>query len=598
MSTFSTCDRMSRFQFFQIIKNYIINYNIFTKKLYSKSILTSICKHVTLMITSKKIYNLKTMRKKNMSILHKISTNWKSGLTVAFVSIPVSISLAVASQASPISGIITAIWAGLIASLFGGSDYNIIVPTGALSGVLALHAIVHGSSTLPSVAIVSGIFIFIAYILHLEKYLFFISASTIHGFTLGVACMIILGQLNAILGLNNLPIHHTIFENFIETCKNLPEYSLPTVTIFCCSIIILWLFSKYIPSVPNVILLSPLGIFLGYLTTHHIVPISLSTLQTKFGHITPMLYQPIDISFNYSTITTGFVVALIALIETMIAARIADNLTHTKHNKQKEVLGLSLANIVSGLMGGLPANAGLARSSLNIKAGAHNKMSATINSIGVAVLSLLFLSYFAYLPLVIIAAILTCIAIRMVDIHHFKKLYALDKQNFFVALAVAAITIYEDPTVGIICGIVLSSIILLNSLSKEQFELHHHTLNYPLSSDKRHTTSDIFFYSFKGELTFINSQAHIAHFERNFDQYSSIVLRLKDVTFIDFDGVEAIDYIINLMQAAHKKVVLTSINPLILTMLKHSQYVVDLEKKGYVFKNTTQALEFLKGENI
>lgn len=527
-----------------------------------------------------------------MSILHKIATNWKSGLTVAFVSLPVSISLAVASQTSPIAGIITAIWAGLVASLFGGSNYNIIVPTGALSGVLALHAIAHGSSTLPTVAIISGIFILIAYILHLEKFLYFVSASTIHGFILGVACMIILGQVNAILGINNVPIHQTILENLVETYHHLHESSFLTIIIFCICIAILFILAKYIQFIPNVIILSPIGILLGYLTTHEILPFSLVTLQTKFGHITPMLYQPIHIQLTHATLSTGLVVALIALLETMISARIADNITHTKHNKQKEILGIGLANMVSGLMGGIPATGGLARTSLNIKAGATNKISATINSIGVAVLSLLFLRYFEYLPLVVIAAILVHISIRMIDIYHFEKLYILDKHNFWVALAVAAITIYHDPTMGIICGIALSSIILLNSLSKEQFELDHHTSKIKSDIPIPKIAPNIFFYSLKGELTFINCQAHIAHFEENLDQYTTVILRLKDVTFIDFDGVEAIGYIINLMHHAHKKVILTSINSLIFSMLKHSHHIINLEKQGLIFKNTTQALQY------
>ena len=528
-----------------------------------------------------------------MSILHKISNNWKSGLTVAFVSIPLSISLAVASQTSPIAGIITAIWAGLIASLFGGSNYNIIVPTGALSGVLALHAMTHGASTLPTIAITSGFFILIAYILHLEKYLYFVSASTIHGFILGVACMIILGQLNAILGLHALPTHQTILENLYETYKHLNDFSPITLLIFCICIAMLFLLTKYVPYIPNVIILSPIGILIGYLTTYGVIPLSLVTLQTKFGHITPMLHQPINIALNHATLSTSLVVALIALLETMISARIADNITHTKHNKQREILGLGLANIASGLMGGIPATGGLARTSLNIKAGAHNKMSATINSIGIAILSLLFLAYFEYLPLVVIAAILFYISIRMIDTYHLEKLYILDKHNFLVALAVAAITIYHDPTMGIVCGIALSSIILLNSLSKEQFELDHHTSTSKSDILIPKIAPEIFFYSFKGELTFINSQSHIAHFEDNLDQYTTILLRLKDVTFIDFDGVEAINNIINLMHDAHRKVILTSINPLIFSILKHSHLVLNLEKQGLIFKNTTQALQYL-----
>ncbi|MBP6870298.1 SulP family inorganic anion transporter [Candidatus Babeliales bacterium] len=528
-----------------------------------------------------------------MSILHKISSNWKSGLTVAMVSIPLSISLAVASNTTPIAGIITAIWAGFIASIFGGSNYNIIGPTGALSGILALHAITYGASTLPTIAIISGFIVLLAYVLHLEKFLYFISASTVHGFTLGVACMISISQINAILGLHNLPAHRTIFENLQETYVNLNLYSEPTVILFFIFLAVLFLLRMHIPSFPNIMIITPIGILIGYLTSHSLLPFSLFIVRTKFGHITPLLYEPITLTFNHATLQTSCIVALIALLETMISARIADNITKTKHHQHKEILGLGLANIVSGIMGGIPATAALARTSLNIKAGACNKMSATINSIGMAILSLIFLSYFEYLPLAVIAAILVYVSICMIDVYHFQKLYMLDKHNFIVALVVAAITLYQDPTMGIISGVALSSILLLHALSKEQFELNHNINQIKADIVSSKMAAEIFFYSFKGELTFINSQAHIAHFEDDLNSYTTVILRFKDVTFIDFDGVEAISYIINLLHAAHKKIIITSINPLILSMLKHSHHVLDLEKEGLVFKNTTQALQYL-----
>ncbi len=98
----------------------------------------------------------------------RLKQNWKAGLTVSLVSIPLSISLAIASQTSPVAGIITAVWAGLVAAIFGGSNYNIIGPTGALSGILGTFAIIHGADTLPTLAIVSGILILISYLLRLE----------------------------------------------------------------------------------------------------------------------------------------------------------------------------------------------------------------------------------------------------------------------------------------------------------------------------------------------------------------------------------------------------------------------------------------------
>ena len=166
------------------------------------------------------------MQNMNLSTMFsRMKNNWKSGVTVALVSIPLSISLAVASQTSPVVGIVTAIWAGLITSLFGGSNFNIVGPTGALSGILASYAIVHGAPSLAMVAIVSGIFILIAYVFQLEKYLKFIPSSAVHGFTLGVACIIALNQANFALGINGLEKHERFIDNLIETTRHLSQTS-------------------------------------------------------------------------------------------------------------------------------------------------------------------------------------------------------------------------------------------------------------------------------------------------------------------------------------------------------------------------------------
>ena len=112
-------------------------------------------------------------------ILSSTKLNWKSGLTVALISIPLSISLAIVSGVSPIQGIITVIWAGLTASIFGSSNFNIIGPTGALSGIIASHAMIHGAQSVSMVAVFAGIFILLAYICKLEHFIVFIPSSVI-----------------------------------------------------------------------------------------------------------------------------------------------------------------------------------------------------------------------------------------------------------------------------------------------------------------------------------------------------------------------------------------------------------------------------------
>jgi SulP family sulfate permease len=533
-------------------------------------------------------------------MLQKIKSNWKSGLTVALVSIPLSISLAVASHVAPIAGIITAIWAGLIASIFGGSNFNIIGPTGALSGIIASYVLMHGPETVSMLAILTGIVIMLAYALHFERYLVFIPSSVIHGFTLGVAFIIALSQLNYALGLQGLPIHHIFIKNVWQSIIHIPYTSVSTLFIFLIFFVSLLFMRKRMPTLPGTIIVCPFGIALGYAAQKKIIALNVETLGTKFGSIQAKLFQMPSISLSFSLISASFVVALIAILETMLSAKIADSMTKTRHDSRKEMFGLGLSNIASGMLGGIPATAALARTSLNIKTGATDKISAMISSIFIAIFALLFLSYFIFLPMPVVAAILVNIAYRMIEAEHFERLWHFDKSSFFIAMLVAAMTIYKDPIIGILVGVAVSLLLFVEKLSHGQYEL---TVDYTKDiaetvSDKQISDlakqDDVLVYSFKGKLAYINSQAHIARFETDLKPYKSIILRMREVYFIDIDGIDALDEIIEIIEKRGQQVLITNVSPHIQSFLRTaSKKFKDLEKKGLVFNKTSQALAFL-----
>src|SRR3989338_2375116 len=219
------------------------------------------------------------------TLIHRLRQNWKSGLTLSLVSIPLSVSLAVAANATPVMGVITAMWAGLFAALFGGSNYNIVGPTGALSGILAGYAVLYGMEALPVLAVFSGFMIVLFYLFHIDRYLIFIPSSVIHGFTLGVAFIIALNQLNFALGLKGLPVHESFIENIVESLKHFSSFDPFTVGLFVAGLIFLFVLLKVSPKFPGPIFLAPIGIFLGYLSSRGLIPFELQTLYTKFGAI-------------------------------------------------------------------------------------------------------------------------------------------------------------------------------------------------------------------------------------------------------------------------------------------------------------------------
>ncbi len=530
----------------------------------------------------------------------KFLENWKSGVTVSLVAMPLSISLAVASGTTPSVGIITAIWAGVVASLFGGSHFNVVGPTGALSGLIAAYAIVHGVDSLPMLTITTGVLILFAYLIKFERYLFFIPTSVIHGFTLGVAGIIAFNQLNFMLGIDGLPKHEDFILNVYETLKHITLFSPSSLLTFVVFLALMFILKKIYPKLPGALLLSPLGIILGYFAARGVVPLHLETLQSVFGNIHFYLFKTPKLSFDTSVYLPAVAVALVAVLETMLSAKIADYMTHTKHDERREMFGLGIANVFSGFAGGIPATAALARTSLNIKTGATNKLSAFIAAISLALISFFLLSYFSFIPMAVIAAILVFVSVQMIEREHFFKLYRFERSGFWMSILVALVTFFKDPVIGIMFGVGLSLFVFIEKISRGQFDIKLNILGEGIvktisgeHADTITDKADILVYSFKGKLAYLNSHAHVKRFEQSLSMYSIVILRLRSVYIIDIDGAAALDEIIAFIRSSGRRVCLTSLNPNVTSLLdKVSDEYRQLKNEGLIFVKSTDALRY------
>ncbi len=539
--------------------------------------------------------------------LDQIKQNWQPGLTVALISVPLSLSLAIVSGATPLQGILTAIWAGFVYAFFAGSRYNVVGPAGALSGILALYAFSHGAAALPMLAIVTGALIYGAYLLHLERYLVFVPASSLHGFTLGVALTIGLGQVNSILGLVGLPKHEKLADNLVESWHHIAATSPQVLGIFVLFLVGMFVFARFLPKLPGAIVLTPIGIWLGYLGSTGQLGFTLPTLQSTYGALDMQLFQVPHFFFSTDLLSTGLAVAVVAILETLISAKIADGMagTHDKHDGRKEIRALALANVVSGVAGGLPATGVFARTALNVKTGATDRTSCLLNSIFVAIICLFLLTYFRYIPLAVVASILVFAAIRMVEIHHYRLALDRDRRSLWLMLIVAFITAYQDPIDGIMFGTAVALVLFVEKLSRGQFELVLNnqdkravgTIEGDQGNVKVDGETDVachtLVYSIKGQLAYLNAQAHIDRFERKLNQYDQIILRCRELYFMDMDGVDAFDEIVEIIERQGKTVYVSGIHTAVGEALRHSKHFKRLDAAGQVFAKTTHVLSSL-----
>jgi SulP family sulfate permease len=518
------------------------------------------------------------------NIFKNIRTNFLPGLTVGLVSLPIAISLAVASDTTPVTGIITAIIAGFIGSLAGSSHYNVTGPAGALVGLLATYAHIFGMSSLPMLAILSGIIIYACYHLRIERYLMFIPGSALHGFILGIATMIIINQMNSALGLTITTKSPNLVAQAMVTLNHIPEAYAPAFILFCLFFAGLMFFALFTRRIPGSIILAPVGILIGYYTTAGVLPWHFQTLGSKYGIIDMASLSLPIFQFRFAYLIPAFSIAAISMLEILISAKIADGLTKTKHDKRKELLGLSLANILTGFVGGMPATAALARTALNIRSGCTHKVSGIISSLTVGLISFAILPYFSYLPLPVIAAILVFVSFRMLEMESFLRLYRRDKKHFVLALVVAFITVYEDPVVGILFGAVMAMLIFMEKFSRGAHEkqvLHPH--EQPI---KR---AETMVYAIKGPLAYINAQAHSGHLGQTPTNVKTVVIDIHNVDFIDADGIEALTDSIQQLQEKHHVIILTGVTPLTELFLAETNTYRTLKHNGLVYPSLHDA---------
>ena len=538
---------------------------------------------------------------------NQLKLNWKSGLTVAFISIPLSLALAIASGATPVQGIITALWAGLIGAFLGGSPFNIIGPTGALSGILISFAITNGSFALPVIAILAGIIIFIFYIFKFDKYIIFIPRSVVQGFTLGVAFIIAFGQLDSILGVTGVVKTENIIENIVATLSHFSEIRWSVFAIFILSVLFIFIWDKLIKKLPGSIIIAFIGIIAAIILNKTNSTYSLTVLSDKFPDIKPVFFENFYNKFDLSVFmtkkiwATAFAVAVIGILETLLSGQIAKQMTIVPFNRSKEVLGLSIANLGSGLMGGIPATAALARTALNIKSGATSRVSGILSALFLAIIVLFLLTFFKMLPMVIIGAILFVVAIRMSEVKHFIKLIYNEKAAFAITTTVAVITVVEDPITALLVGSFISLLIFVNHVSYGTTEVTlwkdgklEETLLSPAIAKKETLTAELVVYKITGTLTYINMPAHIETVNKIVNN-KYIVISLRNAFYADSDGVEYLGELVEILKASNETVYLAGVNDMILKAIENEPFYKQKLTENKIFERTSDAIKEVYG---
>lgn len=486
-----------------------------------------------------------------------------AGIIVGIVALPLSIAFAIASGCSPETGLYTAIIAGFCIAAFGGTKCQIGGPTGAFTVII--YKIVNdpslGMTGLATATVLAGIILILLGVFKLGGLVQFIPYTIVIGFTAGIAVTIATGQIGDFLGLTpdfSKPIEilgqsYTKMPGtfvgkilvYISSISTINWYSF-IMALVCLVIIFLW------PKVTNKIPGSLIVIILA--TVANIILSNCFDLHTDIikdrYSIPSSLPKPQLPALSFQTIKTVFPtacsIAVLAAIESLLSAVVADGMIGSKHNSDNELIGQGIANIFSPLFGGLPATGAIARTATNINNGGRTPIAGIIHAITLLLIMLLFGKYVEYIPMAALAAVLISVAWNMAGLPAIKALSKGQKSDIAILLITFLITVFVDLTYAISIGLIISGLLFIKKIvelsevtsgNKGIFE-GAKTNDY---DEQIEIPKDVMIYEINGPLFFGTIRKFELAMERTKNNYKVLILRMRNTLYLDAGGIRALE---------------------------------------------------------
>ncbi len=389
-----------------------------------------------------------------------------AGIIVAFIALPLSIALAIASGVNPERGLYTAIIAGFLISFLGGSRVQIGGPTAAF--VVILYGIIqkYGFDGLVIATIMAGIILVIMGLLRFGSLIKFIPYTITTGFTAGIAVGIFAGQIKDFLGLDMGAVPSEFIEKIIAYSQNINKINVSALGIGGLSIAILILWPKITDKVPG----SLVAIIVSTLIVK-ILHLNVNTIGSVYGELSasfPAFHIPnVDLDTLSKLIQPAFIIAILAGIESLLSCVVSDGMIGSRHRSNMELIAQGIGNVFSGLFGGIPATGAIARTAANVKNGARTPIAGMVHSITLLLILLIFMPFAALIPLPVLAAVLIMVAYHMSEWREFIALLkSSPKSDIIVLVTTFLLTIIFDLVLAIEVGIVLSALLFMKRMAE------------------------------------------------------------------------------------------------------------------------------------
>ena len=499
-----------------------------------------------------------------------------AGLTVAIVALPLAMALGIASGASPDKGLVTAVVAGFLISALGGSRLQIGGPTGAFVVVIFNVIALHGYDGLVLATLIAGLILLVAGLAGLGRLIRFVPHPVITGFTAGIAVIIASSQVKDFLGLPLDSVPAEFIPQWLTYLGVITRVSPATLAIGAGALLLILGLKKLAPRLPGYLVA-----VVAASAAVGLLDLPVDTVGSRFPDIPAGLPWPelpaITLAKVQAVMPSAFTIAFLAGIEALLSAVVADGMAGTRHRPNQELVGQGVANLASGLFGGLPATGAIARTATNIKAGARTPVSGMFHAAFLLLFVLFATDLMAYVPMAALAAILFTVAIGMSEYRRFVQLLRMPGGDRTVLLLTFALTVMVDLTVAIAVGVTLASLLFMMRMSEAvQVEGRSEIEASPdLDDDGMRQREGLppgvevfriagpFFFGVAGDLL---------DTLRNLGQRPKVViLRMRRMPFLDASGAAALDQFVD--QAKHYgiKVIFSGVQPQAMEVLARTR---------------------------
>ncbi|MDP2884327.1 MAG: SulP family inorganic anion transporter [Ignavibacteria bacterium] len=388
-----------------------------------------------------------------------------AGVIVGIVALPLAIAFAIASGVKPEQGLYTAVIAGLVVSVFGGSRVQIAGPTGAF--IVIIYGIVQkfGYDGLAIATIMAGVFLIIMGLARLGTLLKFIPYPLTVGFTSGIALIIFTSQINDILGLHIRNLPSNFFEKWYVYAQSLRSIDVNSLLVGLGSLLVIVFWPRISHRVPG-----PLVALLLATAVVQIFKIPVETIGSRFGSVPHGLPAPhipkVTWHMLTSLVSPAITIALLGSIESLLSAVVADGMIRSRHRSNMELIAQGAANILSPIFGGIPATGAIARTATNVKNGGRTPVAGIVHAATLFLIMIFFGHWAALIPFPTLAAILVVVSYNMSEWHSFLKVLRSPKSDIAVLLVTFALTVIIDLSVAIEVGVVLAALLFMKRMSE------------------------------------------------------------------------------------------------------------------------------------